>query len=344
MHYVIIGAGAVGGAIGGKLHQHGHQVTLVTRGPHLAAVQEHGLLLATPDGEERLGVPAVAGPDEVELAPDSVLVLAMKSQDTPAALAAWADAPVRGGGVAADRLPVLCAQNGVANERVALRRFARVYGVCLWLPATFLEPGTVIAAGYPRTGMLHIGRFPDGVDATAERVAADLSASGFLTRVRPDVMRWKYGKLLANLSNGPGALFGSADGWYGRVRDEGIAALAAAGIAHTTREEEAADRGDQVRMQPEVNGRERGGSSTWQSLARKTGSVEVDYLNGEIVLLGREYGVPTPVNLAVQRAMHQAVRAGTAPGGFPVDEFHALLDPAGARPAGGGGRGGADPA
>lgn len=337
MHYVIIGAGAVGGVIGGKLHRHGYRATLVARGPHLTAVREHGLLLATPDGEERLDVPAVAGPDEVALEPDSVLVLAMKSQDTQAALAAWADAPVRGGGVAADRLPLLCAQNGVANERVALRRFARVYGVCVWLPATFLEPGTVVAAGYPHPGMLHIGRFPDGVDGTAEQVAADLSASGFVTRLRPDVMRWKYGKLLANLGNGLSALFESFDEWYGGVRDEGVAALAAAGIPHTTREEEAADRGDQVQKQPAVNGRERGGGSTWQSLARKTGSVEVDYLNGEIVLLGRAHGVPTPVNLAVQRAMHRAVHAGTAPGGFPVDEFRALLRDASDTVAAGGG-------
>lgn len=329
MHYVIIGAGAVGGTIGGMLHRAGHRVTLVARGEHLAAIRERGLLLVTPDGEERVGVPAVAGPEELSLAPDSVLVLATKSQHTPAALAAWTDAPVRGGGVAGDRLPLLCAQNGVANERTALRRFAHVYAVCVWLPATFLEPGTVVAAGHPHPGMLHIGRFPDGVDATAERIAADLAGGGFVTRARADVMRWKYGKLLANLGNGPGALFGSADGWYEPVRDEATAVLKAAGIAHTSRQEEIAERGDRVRMQPVVNGRERGGSSTWQSLARKTGSVEVDYLNGEIVLLGREHGVPTPVNLAVQRAMHRAVRAGVAPGEFPPDEFQALLREAG---------------
>lgn len=334
MHYVIIGAGAVGGAIGGRLHQAGHRVTLVARGEHLAVIRERGLLLVTPAGEERVGVPAVAGPEELALTPDSVLVLTTKSQHTPAALGAWMDAPVRGGGVAGDRLPLLCAQNGVANERMALRRFAQVYAVCVWLPATFLEPGTVVATGHPHPGMLHIGRFPGRVDATAEQIAADLASGGFVTRARADVMRWKYGKLLANLGNGLGALFPSPDGWYERVRDEATAVLAAAGIAHTSRREEIAERGDRVRVRPVVNGRERGGSSTWQSLARKTGSVEVDYLNGEIVLLGREHGVPTPVNLAVQRAMHRAVRAGMAPGEFPPAEFEALL-----REAGGGAEG-----
>ena len=45
-----------------------------------------------------------------------------------------------------------------------------------------------------------------------------------------------------------------------------------------------------------IPGSDRVGSSTAQSLARSTGSIETDYLNGEIVLLGRLHGVPTPVN------------------------------------------------
>jgi 2-dehydropantoate 2-reductase len=337
MRYVLIGSGAVGGTIGGRLHQHGYRVTLVARGAHLAAIRKRGLLLATPDGEHRLGVPAVAGPAELApLAPDSVLVLAVKSQDTAAAVAAWADVPVAGGGVAADRLPVLCAQNGVANERLALRLFHRVYPVCVWLPATFLTPGTVSAEGHPHSGMLHLGRFPGGIDPTAEAIATDLSAAGFVTRVRADPMRWKYGKLLANLGNGVQALLGSGSGagsggltgpgseLVGQVRAEGAAVLAAAGIGHTSRAEELADRGDRVRIAP-VPGRPRGGSSTWQSLARGSGSAEVDYLNGEIVLLGREHGVPTPANRAVQQAVRRAVRDGVAPGRFPAGELHALL-------------------
>jgi 2-dehydropantoate 2-reductase len=337
MRYVVIGAGAVGGTIGGKLHQHGHQVTLVARGAHLAAIRERGLLLATPDGEHLLDVPAVAGPAELaELAPDSVLVLAVKSQHTAGAIAAWSDLPVRGGGVAAD-LPLLCAQNGVANERAALRLFSQVYAVCVWLPATYLTAGVVSAEGQPHPGMLHLGRYPDGVDQAVERIAADLAGSGFLTRIRPDPMRWKYGKLLGNLGNGVQALLGSGDGALagrpgagltgeltGRVRAEGEAVLAAAGIGYTSRAEELAERGEQVRIRP-VPGRPRGGSSTWQSLARGSGSAEVDYLNGEIVLLGRQHGIPTPVNLAVQRAVRRAVRDDIPPGRFPAGRLRSAL-------------------
>lgn len=326
MHYVIIGAGAVGGAIGGRLYQHGHRVTLVARGAHHDVIRERGLLLATPDGEHKLDVPVIAGPaGGLLLEPDSVLVLAVKSQDSAAALAAWADVPVRGGGVAADRLPLLCAQNGVANERLALRLFARVYGVCVWLPATYLTAGTVMAEGHPNTGVLHLGRYPYGCDVIAERIAGDLSGSRFVAPVRDDVMRWKYGKLLGNLGNGLGALFGTADRKLsGQLRAEGTAALEAAGITYTSREEEVAERGDLIRVLP-VAGQRRAGGSTWQSLARGTGSVEVDYLNGEVVLLGREHGVATPVNLAVQLAVRRAVRAGIGAGEFPEAEFHALL-------------------
>ncbi|MFK3982897.1 ketopantoate reductase family protein [Micromonospora sp. NPDC050397] len=322
MRYLIIGAGAVGGTIGVRLAEAGHDVTLVARGAHLDAIRAHGLTLATPEDERQVRLPAVAGPGEVELTPETVLVLTVKSQDTEAALGQWADAPVTGGGTAAERLPLLTAQNGVANEPAALRRFDRVYGVCLWLPATFLEPGVIAAEGHPHSGMLQLGRYPGGSDDTVRRIADELAKSGFVTRVRDDVMRWKYGKLLANLGNGLDALFGR-DGDPGlaeRLRAEGVAALAGAGIAHTSREEEAADRADNVRAHP-VAGRTRAGSSTWQSLARGTGSTETDHLNGEIVLLGRLHGVPTPVNAAVQRAVHRAVREHIPAGAFPPDQL-----------------------
>jgi 2-dehydropantoate 2-reductase len=324
VRYLIIGAGAVGGTIGVRLSLAGHDVTLVARGAHLAALRERGLRLATPDGEYPARLPAVGDPAGLVLAPETVLLLTVKSQDTEAALRTWADVPVRGGGTAAERLPLLTAQNGVANERAALRLFARVYPVCVWLPATHLQPGSVVASGHPYSGMLHLGGYPAGSDETIHKVAADLAGSRFLAPVRDDVMRWKYGKLLRNLGNGPRALFGGgADPQL--VRDleaEGEAVLAAAGIAYTSAAEDAAERGDQVQLRP-VNGREWAGGSTWQSLARATGSAESDYLNGEIVLLGRLHGVPTPVNAAVQRAVRRAARERIPAGEFPADQLFA---------------------
>ncbi|MET8906774.1 2-dehydropantoate 2-reductase N-terminal domain-containing protein [Micromonospora sp. NPDC004551] len=326
MRYVIIGAGAVGGTIGVRLGEAGRDVTLVARGAHLDALRERGLTLRTPDGTVTSRLPAVAGPDGRPLPADTVLVLTVKSQDTAAALGTWVDAPVEGGGTAGERLPIVLAQNGVANEPAALRLFARVHPVCVWLPATHLEPGVVVANGHPHPGMLHIGRYPSGADDTSRAVAADLTDAGFVAPVRDDVMRWKYGKLLGNLGNGLQALLGPEvpDPLAARVRAEGEAALAAAGIAHTTREEEAAERGDRVRHRP-VDGAERAGGSTWQSLARGAGSAEADHLNGEIVLLGRLHGLPTPANAAVQAAVRRAVRERIPAGGFPLAELEKMV-------------------
>lgn len=335
MRYVIIGAGAVGGTIGVRLSEAGRDVTLVARGAHLDAIRTRGLTLTTPDGEYTARPPAIGDPAAastsdgqpgLRLTPDTVLLLAVKSQDTEAALRSWADLPVDGGGTAAQRLPLLTVQNGVANERAAARLFDRVYPACVWLPATHLEPGRVVASGYPYSGMLHLGLFPTGTDDTAERISADLVASRILAPVRADVMRWKHSKLLGNLGNGVEALLGRPTGAgphpdvFEAVRAEGEAVLTAAGIAYTSGTEEAAERGDQVQVVP-VAGQQRQGGSTWQSLARDAGSAETDYLNGEIVLLGRLHGVPTPVNAAVQRAVRRALREKIPAGAFPSTEL-----------------------
>ena len=332
MRYIVLGAGAIGGTIGGRLAQAGHDVVLVARGAHLDALRARGLKLATPEGTVTLNIPAVGGPDEIGLRDGDVLLLATKTQDAEAVLNEWAWPPVpdggpQGGTAAAGSLPVVCAQNGVAGERIALRRFRRVYGMCVWLPATHLEPGTVEAQGTPKAGLLHVGRYPAGIDATAEQIGTDLAGSGFLAPVTADVMRWKYGKLLANLANAIEALAGhralsEAAGLRRQARAEGIAALGAAGIGYASDLESATARGDQVRIMP-VNGTERTGGSSWQSLTRGTGSIEADFLNGEIVLLGREHGVPTPVNEVLQQLANQAARQRRAPGSITADEIMA---------------------
>jgi 2-dehydropantoate 2-reductase len=235
---------------------------------------------------------------------------------------------VRNGTVAADALPVVCAQNGVASERIALRRFRHVYGMCAWMPSTHLEPGTVEANGAPMTGLLHLGRYPSGTDAIADQIGADLAGSGFLAPVVADVMRWKYGKLLANLSNATEAVCGH-DAWRHatelrrRVTAEGRAVLDAAGIAYARERESAELRADRVQILP-VNGAERVGGSSWQSLTRGTGSIEADFLNGEIVLMGRERGIPVPVNEVLQRLANQAARDRRPPGSATPDEVMAL--------------------
>ncbi|MFJ6081296.1 ketopantoate reductase family protein [Streptomyces sp. NPDC092369] len=333
MRYIIIGAGAVGGAIGGRLAGAGHEVALVARGAHLAALRDGGLRLRVPDGEFTYRLPAVEGPDGLgELRADDVLILAVKAQDTVAALAAWGPAPVAGGGTAAERLPLFCAQNGVEGQRLALRVFRHVYGVCVWLPATFLEPGSVSAGGAPLTGILHLGRHPHGTDETIRLVAADLEKSHFEAPVVPDVSRWQYAKLLGNLGNALEAVAGPVTGeeaqaLYERVRAEGESVLDAAGIPYASLEEQRALRGHKVDLVP-LEGAPRGGGSTWQSLTRGTGTIEADYLNGEIVLLGRLHGVPTPLSDLLQRLANTFARERRAAGSMPIGELVRRADEA----------------
>ncbi len=199
--FVVYGAGAVGGTIGARLLQHGHDVVLIARGRHHDVMRDEGLTLVDPNGRHVVRVPVVAHPREVELRRDDVVILAMKTQDSAEALHAL-------GALGGVDVAIVCAQNGVENERLALRRFARVYAMCVMLPAQHLEPGVVEASSAPITGLLDLGSYPHGLDDRAHEIVAALNASTFESIARPDIMRWKYTKLLMNLGNAAEAVCG----------------------------------------------------------------------------------------------------------------------------------------
>jgi 2-dehydropantoate 2-reductase len=316
MRYVIYGAGAVGGVIGARLFEHGRDVVLIARGAHLDAIRANGLTLETPIETKTLPIAAAGHPSELSFTADDVVLMTMKTQHTGAALDDLRAA-------AGPDIPVVCAQNGVENERLALRRFSRVYAMLVLLPATYLVPGVVQAHSAPVSGILDAGRYPAGDDALIARVTADLGASGFAARAVADAMRWKYAKLLSNLGNALQAacgLDGAARPLYARVRDEAIACFRAAGIDWATDEEMVARRPAMSRPGA-IAGRTRAGGSSWQSLARGAGSIETDYLNGEIALLGRLHGVPAPANVALQGIAVRMARDGMAPGSISAAEI-----------------------
>jgi 2-dehydropantoate 2-reductase len=328
VRYVIVGAGAVGGTVAARLADAGRAVLLVARGEHGRVIRERGLELTTPDRRIRPRIDTASSVEELRLRSDDVLVLAVKSQDTAGLLPAIARLPVDDGdGDAGDRVPLVVLQNGVENERAALRHMADVHGVSVALPATYLEPGRVRAEGTPVSGVLEIGRVPRGADRLDEAVAADLEASGFVVRVRADVMAWKRAKLLRNLGNAVDALAGAGDDPAQRAARheiaelaaaEGAACFAAAGLAVVGPDEYGAGRDELMTVRP-VDGAERRGGSTWQSLERGAGSVETDHLNGEVVRLGRELGIATPTNAELQRRMRHAI--GARPGSVPIAEL-----------------------
>jgi 2-dehydropantoate 2-reductase len=320
VRFVIVGAGAVGGVIGGRLVQHGHKVALVARGQHLAAIRKGGLRLLSRDEEQTLSPPATDDPATLNLDSDDVVILTVKGQDTERALRSLVSC-------APSDIPVVCAQNGVVNERRVLRRVARTYGVCVVCPAGFLEPGTVIAYSSPITGILDIGCYPDGTDALAHELASAWQQARFVSEARDDVMRWKYRKLIVNLTNVVEALCGP-QARFGRLAElatsEGEACLKAAGIDAASAQEDRQRRGDLLDPIP-VGGLKWKPGSAWQSLARHTGAIEADELNGEIVLLGRLHGIPTPVNALLQYTAHRVARERAEPGTLSEDDLLARL-------------------
>jgi 2-dehydropantoate 2-reductase len=313
---VIYGAGAIGGTIGAKLFQSGREVALIARGAHLEVCRTKGLTLRTPGETLTQQIPAFGAPSEAEWTGDEVVILAMKSQDTLPALEALREA--------AGDVPVVCAQNGVANERTAARIFSRVYGMVVWMPSTHLQPGRVVVHSAPIHGGLDTGCYPTGVDGLIETVAADLCEAGFESKAQDAIMRFKYTKLLSNLGNSVQALCGDSPAGeiVRRLRDEALAVYEAAKIDCAS-DEELAERRRSVNIQ-QVEGEPRSGGSTWQSMTRGT-PLETDYLNGEIALLGALHGVPTPVNRLMQFVSAEAARLGHKPGDYTAEDLLARL-------------------
>src|ERR1019366_3858321 len=218
-----------------QLHEGGADVVLVAPVEHYRAIRDHGLHVESPAGTRVVAVPAVDDVAAAELSAGDVVVLAVKSQHTAEVLASLRAA-------APPTISVACAQNGVENERVALRSFANVYGLCVRLPASHLEPGHVRAHRAPVTGILDLGRYPSGVDETAVELAAVLRGSGFVAVALPDIMRWKYTKLLLNLGNAIEVIVGPDAGGgtlFAQARAEGMACLRGAGIDFASDAEDA---------------------------------------------------------------------------------------------------------
>jgi len=316
--YIIYGAGAIGGTVGGHLALRGHEVVLVARAAHVHALRAAGLRFVTPDGEHTLRLPATSNPAELAWTEHDVVFLCVKGQDTVGAL--------RDLTAVAGDVPVFCFQNGVRNETIAAGYVRRVYGVMVHVGGVYLRPGEVVCRRDP-PGSLVLGAYPDGMDDLVNEVGAGLSSAGFRVLVTPDVMPYKWGKLVGNLANAIGAATDGKDpgGRIAKaVRAEALALVAEAGIRAVSWEEAQA-------QHPELATPDRGEvaikahSSTWQSLMRGTGSIETDFLNGEIVRLAARLGKQAPLNAALLSVAEEMAARGDRPGAYTPDQLAARL-------------------
>ena len=147
------------GSLGGRLFEHGHDVVLIARGAHREVDRRkraHGGLSGR--GGHASG-PGRRTPASARLRRRR----RRRARDEEPGHRRRARRPRNA--ARRRRLPIVCAQNGVENERVALRRFDNVYGMCVMCPATHLEPGRVEASSSPVTGLMDLGRWPTGADA-----------------------------------------------------------------------------------------------------------------------------------------------------------------------------------
>ena len=320
---VIIGAGAVGAGTAAQLALHGQDHLLIGRGPQIRHIAEHGLDYIRPEGKRRVPISTAEGIEAAQLNEDDLLIITTKTQHVESASEqlAWK----RAGSVLGADLPILTLQNGMAAERILLRRFAAVYGGSIRIPATYTQTGTVTSGAAPKVAAFVLGRMPSGLDAAAQQIADLLRGIDWFVQLDEQVIRWKALKLLHSVKNGLELLEAEGERAQGqleqlgrRLTQEAAAVCDAASIPIASDAERTADMSQFV--VDSATGYREDRQSTWQSFARGAATHEADYLNGEVVQMGRLSGVATPANAALQRALGRAWLHGAAPGTVPVAE------------------------
>ena len=328
MKFCVFGAGAVGGFVGGRIARLGDKdtdVSLVTRGAHLAAIRENGLTIVTPDDEFTVRVPATDNP--AELGVQDVIFLAAKAHALTDAAAAMQ--PLIGPGTV-----VVSAQNGIpfwyfhahggrydghtlqtvdpGGKIAAGIGCARTVGCVITSSNTVETPGTVRNIGN-RTFAL--GE-PDGaVTDRATRIAALLEAAGLDAPVTPAIRDEVWVKMWGNVSFSPmAALTLSRLGPL--VERDDLRALGIAIMEEVKAVGEALGVTFNATVQSRIEGTRRvAGHKTSILQDLEAGRpMEVDGITGAVVELGRLLGIDTPMVDLVYALMRQRAReAGLYP-------------------------------
>jgi 2-dehydropantoate 2-reductase len=333
--YVIFGAGAIGSAIAGLLTRAGSRVVCVAR-PAYAEALRKGIVIKENGAEATVRVDAVSTARELSPESSDVAFITTKSQATEAAV----DELLKRYD---ETLPVVCLQNGVRNEEIAGRRFRGVYAGLVFLSAVQLDPSVI---ELPQGRAVAIGCYPDGVDERSRDLCAELNRAGFEALASAYVMSMKWGKLVANLNNATTTITGQ---WLERamsdpsmrrlmlaVREEGLRVLEVAGIAV----EPPADEPSPIRIlemteklreppkhtyDPERLQGAQTYSSMWQDLHLGRKAHEAEFLNGDIVELGRKFGILTPFNSTLLEIVNRMFKEGLRPGIYSPDELNELI-------------------
>jgi 2-dehydropantoate 2-reductase len=338
-HVAILGAGGIGGAIGAYLTRAGHDVTLIDQwAEHVAVMQRDGLTVT--DVRERFTVAVQAVPlsDANRLRqPFDIALLCVKSYDT-----VWSAHLIRPhlaptGFV----LPVMNALNDEAVAQVV--GYPRTVGCVTAISAGLYEPGQVVRTDPMTTHAFTVGELSGVITPRVRRVVEIVSALGpsaataNIWGARWAKMVWNcMGNALAGLL-GPQAALSPAERELealirAQAAAEAVRVAMAQGIAlepfeglHLETFAGAVTRALLRAVAAQIalaSGRRvltaeqrahlgvPGRPSLLQDVI-KGRRTEVGYLNGHIVALGRELGVPAPMNAAITTRVHW-VEEGTA--------------------------------
>lgn len=333
MRFIVHGAGAVGSLVGGWLTESGAEVVLIAREAHAEAINRHGLQIKSANGDRVVKLPAVTSPHQIIPRVDDVLFLTVKSSQTAASVQSLRE-------VFPEDTPVFCLQNGVRNEELAARRFLTVYGAMAGMSATMISPGVI---SHTLNNVISLGNYPMGCDELGLEIAALLTKAGFRITTHESIMAIKWSKLILNLHNATFSIldrhlqFGLASPaishFMADVEEEGLHVLEVAGIslADANNPIDFTKRLDELRTKTEDPERLyeaehmpfelRTYPSTWTDLKLKRGETEASFFNGEIILLGEKYGVPTPYNSTLLNIVETMAAEGTEPGLYSIEEL-----------------------
>lgn len=313
MKIAILGAGALGCAIGAALTEGGHETWLLDRSAvHVEAMRSEGLRVDDAAGSRRVTVRAAT--EAAEIGPVELVVVLVKSFHTEAAM--------RGAlALVGPETVVLSLQNGLGHEEL----LAEVVGRERVLAGKTYVGGILRGPGHIESGVsgkaTYIGELDGGITSRAQAIADAFNRAGLLTTVSNNIVGTMWDKLLINVATG--ALTGITGLTYGQLYDEPLlktTALAAVSEAMAV----ASAAGVELSMtDPEqawtlaAEGLPTAFKTSMLQSLEKGSITEVDFINGSVVRWGQRLGVPTPVNATltacikgIERAMSDRQRIG----------------------------------
>jgi 2-dehydropantoate 2-reductase len=290
MRIAVMGAGSIGGYFGGMLARGGNQVTLIARGAHLRAINEHGLKIIT--DQEELLVPCRASDDPREVGPVDLALLTVKTYHNPQAIPAMR--PLVG-----NDTTVLCLQNGIDSYQAAAAVLGpeKVMPCAAYIEASLPEPGVIRQTG--RVVRIAFGEPEGGDSARGRRIQEILEASGITAQLQEDIRQTLWTKFLfiATMAGVTSLSRETMSRLMPRPEWRTV-------ITGCMREIEAAGRASGVNLSPNIvedtleyiqGSLEHMHASMHADIVAGR-PLELEALNGAAVRAGQAAGVPTPIN------------------------------------------------